>query len=70
MSRVASNLECKILKKASNLMMKSADIWTEIANILLAASEARQDRIKAILVRAQPKIVECAEIEEKPFDSN
>ena len=60
-------LHAKILKKASNLMMKSADIWTEIANVLLTASEAQQDKVKDILVKAQPKITECAEIEEKAF---
>jgi len=60
-------LHTEILEKASNLMMKSADIWTEIANILLAASEAQQDKVKDILAKAQPKITECAEIEEKAF---
>ena len=60
-------LRARVLRKASNLMMKSADIWTEIANILLAASETQQDKVKDILVKAQPKITECAEIEEKTF---
>jgi len=60
-------LHAKILKEASDLMMESADIWTEIANILLAASEAQRDKVKEILANAQPKIAECAEIEEKAF---
>jgi len=60
-------LHAKILREASDLMMKSADIWTEIANILLAASEAQQDKVKNILIKAQPRITECAETEEKAF---
>lgn len=60
-------LHAEILGEASDLMMKSADIWTEIANILLTASEAQQDKVKDILAKAQPKITECAEIEEKAF---
>lgn len=60
-------LRARVLIKASNFMMKSADIWTEIANILLAASETQQDKVKGILFKAQPKITECAEIEEKTF---
>jgi len=60
-------LHAKNLREASDLMMKSADIWTDIANILLTASEARQDKVKDILAKAQPKITECAEIEEKAF---
>jgi len=60
-------LHSKILRDASNLMMKSADIWTEIANILLAASEAQQDKVRDILTKAQPRITECAEIEENAF---
>ena len=40
---------------------------TEIANILLVASEAQRDMVKDILAKAQPKIMECAEIEEKAF---
>jgi len=60
-------LHAEILGEASDLMMKSADIWTDIANILLTASEVQQDRVKDILVKAQPKIVECAEIEEEAF---
>jgi len=57
----------EILGEASDLMMRSADTWTEIANILLEASEAEQGRAKDILVTAQPKIAECAEMEEKAF---
>ncbi len=60
-------LRAKILREARDLMMKSADIWTEIARILLVASEAQQDNVKDILVKAQLKITECAEIEEKAF---
>jgi len=60
-------LHAEALSKASSLIMRSADIWTETANILLTASEAEQDKVKQILVRAQPKIAECAEIEEKAF---
>jgi len=60
-------LNAKILEEASDLMMKSADIWTEIANILLTASEAQQDKVRDILAKAQPKIMECTEIEEKAF---
>ena len=60
-------LHAKILREASDLMMKSADIWTEIAHVLLATSEAQQDKVKDILAEAQPKITECAEIEEKAF---
>jgi len=60
-------LRVEILREASDLMMKSADIWTDIANILLASSEAQQDKVKGILAKAQPKLVECAEIEEKAF---
>jgi len=56
-----------ILREASELMMESADIWTEIANILLIASEAQQDRAKGILAEARPKIAECADIEGKAF---
>jgi len=58
-------LHGEILGEASDLMVKSADVWTETANILLAASEAQQDRVRDILVKARPKITECAEIEEK-----
>jgi len=66
--RESSNvLHAEILREASDLMTKSADIWTEIANILLTASEAQQDKVKDILAKAQPKITECAEIEEKAF---
>jgi len=66
--REASNvLHAKILEEASDSMMKSAGIWTEIANILLVASEAQKDKVKDILAKAQPKIVECAKIEEKAF---
>jgi len=60
-------LHIKILREASDLMMKSADIWTEIASVLLAASEAQQDKIKDILDKVQPRIMECAETEEKAF---
>jgi len=60
-------LHAEILGETSDLMMKSADIWTEIADILLTASEAQQDKVKNVLAKAQPKIVECAEIEEKTF---
>jgi len=60
-------LRAKALKEASDLMMKSADICTEMANILLTASEAKQDKVGDILVKTQPKTVECAEIEEKAF---
>jgi len=60
-------LHAEILKEASDLMSKSADIWTEIAKVLLAASEAQQDKVKDILVKAQPKITECAGIEETAF---
>jgi len=61
-------LHAKILKEASDLMIKSADTWTEIANILLTASEAPQDKVKDILTKAQPKITECADVEEKAFE--
>jgi len=57
----------KILSEASDLTTKSADIWTKVANILLTASEAQQDKVKDILAEAQPKIAECAEIEERAF---
>ena len=60
-------LHVKILRGASDLMVKSADIWTEVANILFAASEAEQDKVKDILVKAQSKITECAVIEEQVF---
>jgi len=60
-------LDVEILEEASSLMTRSADIWREIANILLAASEAEQDKVKDVLAKAQAKILECAEIEEKAF---
>jgi len=60
-------LHAEILAEASDLMMKSADTWTEIADILLTASEVQQDKVKNVLAKAQTKIVECAEIEEKTF---
>jgi len=60
-------LHAKILRETSDLTMKSADIWTEIANILLVASEAQRDKVKGLLAKAQPKIMKCAEIEEKAF---
>jgi len=60
-------LHVKILREASDLMMKSADIWTEIASILFAASEAQQNEVKDILAKVQPRIMECAETEEKAF---
>jgi len=37
--------------------------WTEIANILLTASEAQQDKVRDIVA----KITESAEIEGKVF---
>jgi len=60
-------LHAEILGEAGDLMMKSADIWTEIADVFLKASEAQHDKVKNVLAKAQPKIVECAEIEEKIF---
>jgi hypothetical protein len=60
-------LRANALKEASDLMMESADTWTEIAGVLLAASEARQDKVKDVLIKAQPKIRKCAEIEDKAF---
>jgi len=60
-------LRVEILEEAGNFMTKSADIWTGIANVLLAVSEAEQGKVKDILAKAQPKILECAEIEEKAF---
>jgi len=66
--REASRMfHAEILREASDLMMKSADTWTEIAKILVAASEAQPDRVKDILAKTQPKITECAEIEEGVF---
>jgi len=60
-------LDDEVLEEASKLVMKSADGWTEIANILLSASEAEPDKIRGLLLKARPQIIECAEIEEKAF---
>ena len=60
-------LDDEVLEEASKLVMESADRWTEIASLLLSASEAKPDKIRSVLSKARPKIMECAEKEEKAF---
>lgn len=67
LSEASKILEDEVLEEASRFVMESADRWTEIANILLSASEAKPDKIRGILLKARPKIMKCAEKGEKAF---
>ncbi len=67
LNEAGETLQDRTLKEASGLVMRSADNWTEIAEILLAARGGKPDEIRKLLAGAQLKIRECAEIEEEAF---
>jgi len=60
-------LRDRTFKEAGELVMRSADIWAETAEIILAARGAKPDEAKKLLAKTQPKILECAKIEEEAF---
>lgn len=55
--------------KASQLIMESANTWTEVAKMLLKGSKISDiDEISNVLTNVKAKITKCAEIEEKAFN--
>jgi len=56
------------IDKASQLVMKSANVWADVAKMLLRGSRASSpDQIISILTNIKAKITRCAELEEKAF---
>jgi len=56
------------ISEASQLIMKSANIWADVAKMLLIGSKASNlNDIINILTNIKAKITECAEFEEKAF---
>jgi len=57
------------IDKASQLIMESATVWTEVAKTLLKGSKISDpDEISNVLTNVKAKITRCAEIEEKAFN--
>jgi len=62
-------LRTEEIDEASQLIMESANVWTEVAKILLKGSKISDiDEISNILTNVKAKITKCAEIEEKAFN--
>jgi len=56
------------ISKASQLMMKSANTWADVAKMLFRGSKTSNlNKITSILITAKEKITQSAELEEKAF---
>jgi len=56
------------ISKASQLMMESANTWTDVAKMLFRGSKTTNlNEITSILITVKEKITQCAELEEKAF---
>jgi len=65
----ASNvLRNEEINKASQLMMESANIWTDVAKMLFRGSKINDpNEVMNILTNVKEKITKCTELEEKTF---
>jgi len=62
-------LHSEEINKAGQLIMQSANVWTEVAKMLLKGSKVSDlDEVGNVLTNVEAKITKCAEIEEKAFD--
>ena len=57
----------KCLRRAWKKLDSSANAWSEIARLLLKASQV--ENAEEIISKADKKIIECADIEEEAFSS-
>jgi len=61
-------LRNKDIEEASQLMMESANTWTDVAKMLLKGSKTSDpNEVMNILTNVKEKITKCTELEEKTF---
>ena len=68
LKETSNELRSEGINRASQLMMESANMWTDVAKMLLKGSKTSgSEEINSILTDVKARITKCAEIEEKAF---